>query len=121
PPGRRNTPTERGALSVKQPAPAAGQEPPADEAGPSSRGSFWFWLLALGAGALAIVWVVQDEVIHSSILVGNAVPPIPALAAVLVMTAATVAAGGRRGRGVSRSTALQSERTHGRILRIYLL
>src|SRR5438552_1481223 len=44
------------------------------------------WLLtALILGVLAILWVVQNELIHSSIQVGNSVPPIPTLAAVLLL------------------------------------
>src|SRR5688572_23201218 len=45
--------------------------------------------LAIGLGILAVLWVVQNEVIHSSIQVGNAAPPIPALAALLLLAAAT--------------------------------
>src|SRR5579864_456341 len=55
------------------------------------------WLiLAAVFGVLAVIWVVQDEVVHASIQVGNAVPPIPALAAVLILGIAAYAAG-RRG------------------------
>jgi hypothetical protein len=44
------------------------------------------WLLvALVLGVLSILWVVQNELIHSSIQVGNSVPPIPTLAAVLLL------------------------------------
>src|SRR5437870_13809491 len=46
------------------------------------------WLLvALVLGVLSILWVVQNELIHSSIQVGNSVRPIPTLAAVLLMGA----------------------------------
>lgn len=55
-------------------------------ASPSPRGGFW--LLPLILGALAIFWVIQNELVHSSIGVGGSVPPIPALAAVLLLAAA---------------------------------
>jgi len=48
-------------------------------------GSLIVGLLAVLLGYLAVRWVVGNELIHSSIFVGNAVPPIPALAALLLL------------------------------------
>ena len=73
---------------------------------------------SFNSGVLAVLWVVQDEVIHSSIQVGNAVPPIPALAALLLLAAAARIALRRRGRG-ARSEAPSSQAA--RILFIYIL
>jgi len=45
----------------------------------------WWFLLAVALAVWAILWVFQNEVIHASIQVGNAVPPIPSLAGLLLM------------------------------------
>jgi hypothetical protein len=67
--------------------PSATSNPPPVVPKPATgRGSaFVCALLALLLGYLAVRWVVGNELIHSSIFVGNAVPPIPALAALLAM------------------------------------
>ena len=46
-------------------------------------------LLAIALTLLAVYWVNLDELIHASIAVGNAVPPIPALAAILILVGVT--------------------------------
>jgi hypothetical protein len=91
-----------------------GPEPSAPRAGGWSRTA----LLALVLGVLAVLWVVQNEVVHSSIQVGNAVPPIPALAALLVLAAAARIAL-RRQRGRARAEAPSPP--GGRVLFIYIL
>src|SRR5438067_544516 len=88
------------------------RDPLADEGAALSRGRFRFLILALILGVLAVGWTVQDEVIHSSIQVGNAVPPIPALTALLVLAGVAFFAY-RRGR--------KSFLGRGRILRTYIL
>lgn len=75
-------------LSVPGVATAGIGVPPTGEteAGTAGRlGGTALWLLALALGTAAVYWVVGNELIHSSIFVGNAVPPIPALAALLLL------------------------------------
>lgn len=64
---------------------------PEEEPG-TAKGGFWFLLLALALGALAVLWVIQNELVHASIGVGGAVPPIPALAVTLLLVGAGYAA-----------------------------
>ena len=57
-----------------RPAPSGAgppRDPLADEGPAVSRGQAWFFLLAITLGILSILWVIQDEVVNSSIQVGN--------------------------------------------------
>ncbi len=78
-------------------------------------------LLALILGVLAVGWVVQNELIHSSIQVGNSVPPIPALAAILLLggSAALVRRAGARSKPRTQ-TAVEADPARAPILAIYL-
>src|SRR5437773_2461783 len=71
-----------------------------------------FLILAALCGALAVLWVVQCEWVRNSIAVGNAVPPIPALAGLLALGGIAALVLRRRGG----SGAVRSP-----ILRIFLL
>lgn len=55
----------------------------------TSRSRLGLWALAVALTLLAIYWVNLNELIHSTIAVGNAVPPIPALAAILILVGGT--------------------------------
>jgi hypothetical protein len=75
-------------------------------------------LLALLLGVLAVHWVVQNELVHASIQVGNSVPPIPALTAVLLLGgAAALFRRLRAGRPPSDGAATRTRTT---ILAIYV-
>ncbi|MCC6446304.1 MAG: hypothetical protein IT210_22975 [Armatimonadetes bacterium] len=54
-------------------------------------------LLALALAALAVWWVYRDEVVYTCMQVGAAVPPIPALAALLLLLGGAYVAARRRG------------------------
>lgn len=43
-------------------------------------------MLAALLGLVAVVWTVQNEIVHASVLVGNAVPAITALALLLILS-----------------------------------
>ncbi|MCC6444316.1 MAG: hypothetical protein IT210_12795 [Armatimonadetes bacterium] len=47
-----------------------------------------WWMVALILGAAMVYWVFRSEIVHASIQVGSAVPPIPALCGLLIMLAA---------------------------------
>src|SRR5436190_1260723 len=86
-PSRENpTPEARpGSAAGLATEPLNDREPPAQPLRlPLLRSTGWL-LVALVLGVLSILWVVQNELVHSSIQVGNSVPPIPTLAAVLLM------------------------------------
>jgi hypothetical protein len=51
----------------------------------ASRSRIVFYILAIALGLFSILWVYLDELVHSSVAVGNAVPPIPALGAILIL------------------------------------
>src|SRR5437763_1839234 len=89
PPGRSGTRESDAPADTRAPAAVPERTLPGAEREESTGGrGIRTALLALVLGVLAVLWVVQDEVIHSSIQVGNAVPPIPALAALLLLAAA---------------------------------
>src|SRR5262249_14432892 len=111
---------------TREPAAGHGDGPPLPANRPMSRpdrraadagGGGRTLLLALVLGVLAVLWVVQDEVLHPTTQVGTAVPPIPALA-VLLLLAALGRFALRRRRDASREP---SSSPSARILFIYLL
>src|SRR5690242_19864323 len=72
------------------------REMPVEEGGRLQSASGLWWLLAVGLAILATLWVFRDEVVYCCIQVGGAVPPIPALAAILVLLGAAYLATRRR-------------------------
>jgi hypothetical protein len=78
----------------------------------SSEGKVWYVLLAIALAILAILWVIANEYVHESIGVGGSVPPIPALAALLLLSGAAV---------IAHRIGWRTFLTHRRILLVYLL
>lgn len=108
---------ERDKVVLTTPPAASASEPPArpgapDEEVTASGGTLWYVLLATTLAILAILWVIANEYVHESIMVGNSVPPIPSLAALLPLAGAAV---------IAHRIGWRTFLTHRRILLVYLL